>query len=155
MFKQIFDWEEGQYRLNTQIRQPLFPEGFSAQEFKKKLSAVRKYGFKKGCFVNFVPFDYYLHPERYIAGGLASPKPGEGGTGRAFCLKLLAPELRINQKGEVIWCDVIEKSFGSLLEKTPDEIWLSPEFQKFRKFLHKNSFPICRRCCKANYVNNG
>lgn len=148
VLKEIFGWEEGSYRLNTQIRFPLFAPGFNAREFKEKLSAVREYGFKKGCFVNFVPFDYYLNPEYY----LGSPSSGSGVARRPFCLKLLAPELRINQKGEVIWCDVIEKSFGSLLEKTPDEIWLSPEFQSFRKFLHKNYLPICRRCCKANYI---
>jgi MoaA/NifB/PqqE/SkfB family radical SAM enzyme len=142
VFEKALGWKEGSYRLNTQIRDHLFPDKLSSAGLKKKLSKIRFYGLRKGCFVNFVPFNYYLNPLRYLEG-----KPG-----RPFCLKLLSPELRINQTGDVIWCDVIEKSFGNLLEKTPDEIWLSEEYQEFRQYLFKNSLPICRRCCKATYI---
>ncbi|MBI4708689.1 MAG: radical SAM protein [Candidatus Portnoybacteria bacterium] len=142
IFKEVFNWGEQDYRLNTQLRDPIFPEELDIKKLKKELQAVRRYGIKKGCFVNFTPFGFYNNLEQYING-----KPG-----RPFCLKLLSPELRINQKGEVIWCDVIEKSFGSLLEKTPDEIWLSDEYQKFKEYLFKESLPLCRRCCKAIYI---
>lgn len=142
IFANIFSWSEDSYRLNTQIREKLFPDGLSVAKFKNKLREARFYGLKRGCFVNFVPFNYYRQPAQYL----------NGGPGRPFCLKLLAPELRINQTGDVIWCDVIEKSFGNLLEKTPDQIWLSDEYQKFRDYLYKNSLPICHRCCKATYV---
>jgi len=142
VFTNIFGWSEDNYRLNTQVKESFFPVGFSAAKFKNKLKEARFYGLKKGCFVNFVPFNYYRQPAKYL----------NGGPGRPFCLKLLAPELRVNQTGDVIWCDVIEKSFGNLLEKTPDQIWLSDEYQKFRNYLYKNSLPICRRCCKAMYV---
>lgn len=144
ILKNILNWNEKDYRLNTQIREPIFPQELNSSDFHKKLSEVVKYGLKKGCFVNFVPPNYHHNTARYLAGG----------PGRTFCLKLLAPELRINQKGEVIWCDVIEKSFGSLLQNSPDEIWLSDEYQKFRRYLFKNSLPICQRCCKATYLKS-
>ena len=91
---------------------------------------------RKNCFVNFVPFNYYKNLDKYL--GVKKT--------RAFCHKLLVPELRINQTGDVIWCDVIEKSFGNLLEKAPDEIWLSPEYQKFRKHLFEKD---CRYAIDA------
>ncbi len=155
IFEKVFGWSEGDYRLNTQIRDPIFSGNLDRDEIRRKLRAARRYGLKKGCYVNFSPFDYYLHLDKYIDGKPACPPSpsaqSDGRRGRPFCLKLLSPELRINQKGEVIWCDIIEKSFGSLLKKTPDEIWLSPEYQKFRDYLFKNSLPVCRRCCKAVY----
>lgn len=143
IFKKVFGWEEGSYRLNTQIRDPIFPADIDPEKIKKQLRKIRLYGIKKGCFVNFVPFNYYKNLDKYLGKNKARP----------FCLKLLSPELRINQNGDVIWCDVIEKSFGNLLEKTPDEIWLSGDYQKFREYLFKNSLPICRRCCKASYMD--
>jgi len=143
IFEKVFGWAEGSYRLNTQLRDPVFGDNLDRNEIKRKLRAARRYGLKKGCYVNFSPFDYYLNLDKYIDG-----KPG-----RPLCLKLLSSELRINQRGEVIWCDIIEKPFGSLLEKSPDEIWLSSEYQKFREFLFKNSLPICKRCCKAIYID--
>ena len=148
IFKEVFGWEEGSYRLNTQIREPLFPEGIDPGKIKQQLRKIRMYGIRKGCFVNFVPFNYYKNLDKY----LGKENLPAGRQGRPFCLKLLSPELRINQNGDVIWCDVIEKSFGNLLEKTPDEIWLSGDYQKFREYLFKNSLPICHRCCKASYI---
>jgi len=141
ILKNIFGWQKGNYRLNTQIREPVFPDFINSKNLKRKLQALRNYGFKKRNFVNFSPFNYYNNLDKYL--GEKSAKP--------FCLKLLSPELRINQEGSVIWCDVIEKSFGNLLEKTADEIWLSEGYQNFRKYLLKNSLPICKRCCKAAY----
>lgn len=143
IFKKEFGWEDGSYRLNTQMRDPSFESSLEGGGVLKKLKKLRHYGFAKKCFVNFVPFNYYKNIDAYL---------GKKKT-KTFCLKLMAPELRINQTGDVIWCDVIEKSFGNLIEKTPDEIWLSPEYQKFRKHLfERGGFPICYRCCKAHYV---
>ncbi|NUQ57075.1 MAG: radical SAM protein [Candidatus Paceibacter sp.] len=143
IFKKEFGWEDGSYRLNTQMRDPSFEPSLDASAIRKNLDKLRRYGFAKKCFVNFVPFDYYKNVDIYLGKKKA----------RVFCLKLMAPELRINQTGDVIWCDVIEKSFGNLMDKTPDEIWMSEEYQKFRKRLfEKGGFPICYRCCKAQYV---
>lgn len=144
IFKKEFGWEDGSYRLNTQMRDPSFEPSLEKSGVLKNLKKLRHYGFAKKCFVNFVPFNYYKNVDVYL--GKKKVKP--------FCLKLMAPELRINQTGDVIWCDVIEKSFGNLIEKTPDEIWLSEDYQKFRKRLfEKGGFPICYRCCKAHYID--
>ena len=143
IFQEFFGWREDEYRLNTQERNPVFKNSISPKELKSKLRKIRFYGFKKNCFVNFVPFNYYNNLDKYL--GIKKT--------RAFCHKLLSPELRINQTGDVIWCDVIEKSFGNLLKKTPDEVWLSEEYQKFRKHLFEKGLPICYRCCKASYTD--
>lgn len=144
IFKKEFGWEEDSYRLNTQMRDPSFELSLDTEAVCKNLDKLRRYGFAKKCFVNFVPFNYYKNVDIYLGKKKARP----------FCLKLMAPELRINQTGDVIWCDVIEKSFGNLLEKSPDEIWLSEDYQKFRKRLfEKGGFPICYRCCKAHYID--
>jgi MoaA/NifB/PqqE/SkfB family radical SAM enzyme len=135
-------WDKNSYRFNTQTREKILPEDLDIRSFRNKLDDVRKYGLKTGCFVNFSPPNYYHNLEKY-AGTRA---------GRAFCTKLMSPELRIDQKGNVLWCDIIDKSFGNLLEMDPDEIWLSEEYQKFRQYLFSGSLPICRRCCKAVYI---
>ncbi len=142
IFKDNFGWVAGRdYRLNTQVRNPVFRGDLNVEEIKNKMTEIRRYGLTKGCFVNFSPFNFYQHLDQYFGR-----KERE-----AFCLKLLQPELRINPKGEVIWCDIIEKPFGSLLEKSVDDIWLSKEYQQFREYLFKHSLPICSRCCKAVY----
>lgn len=143
IFESVFNWKSEDFRLNTQIRNPIFENGFNSEFLKKELTKLRNYGFKKKVFINFVPFNFYYNLQEYF--NEKEPK-------KIFCMKLLNPEFRVNQKGDAVWCDVIEKSFGNLTEKMPDEIWLSEEFQKFRKFLFENSLPICRRCCKAVYV---
>lgn len=143
IFKKEFGWDEGSYRLNTQMRDPSFEPSLEKGDVLKNLKKLRHYGFAKKCFVNFVPFNYYKNVDTYLGKKKA----------KTFCLKLMAPELRINQTGDVIWCDVIERSFGNLLEKTPDEIWLSEDYQKFRnRLFQKGGFPICYRCCKAHYI---
>src|SRR3989344_2466315 len=143
IFNDIFNWSGADYRLNTQIRNPVFENTFNSEFLKKELKKLRNYGFKKKVFVNFVPFNFYYNLSHYL---------GEENKKRVFCSKLLNPELRVNQEGNVVWCDVIEKPFGNLLRQPPDEIWLSDEYQKFRNFLFENSFSVCRRCCKAIYL---
>ena len=139
----LWGWESGvDYRLNTQERNPIFFANLDVVELKKKMAAIRDYGLQQDCFVNFTPFNFYKHLDQYL---------GKEKIEQVFCLKLLEPELRISQKGDVVWCDIIEKSFGNLLEKTPDEIWLSEEYQNFRKYLSQRSLPTCSRCCKAFY----
>lgn len=143
IFEKRLNWKEGDYRINTQPRDPVFPENVDVNEIRNKLEKARKYGVSKGCYVNFLPYNFYENIPKYF---------GKKNT-RIFCTKLLNPEFRVNQEGDVVWCDTIEKSFGNLTKSTPDEIWLSPEYQKFRKILHKGAFPICSRCCKAIYID--
>lgn len=142
IFKQELGWEPGTYQINTQIREPEFAADLDITDLQKKLEKIREYGIMKKCYVNFTPFNYYQNLEGYL-----KKKPVQ-----VFCTKLLSPQFRINQRGDVIWCDTIEKSFGNLTEKTPDEIWLSEDYQKFRQFLFKGSLPVCTRCCKGVYI---
>lgn len=138
-----FDWEDGKdYRLNTQSREITYVRSISPRRLRFKLLMVRLYGLIHGIPVNFTPFNYYDNLSAYL--GLEPARP--------FCHKLLNEELRINQAGDVIWCDIIEKSFGNLNENTLEDIWLSDNFQNFRRFLHRQSLPICYRCCKASYL---
>lgn len=138
-----FGWQESvDYRLNTQLRNVAFKKPINAKKLKWKLLLVRIYGLLQGVPVNLTPFNYYSNLEGYL--GIKSV--------RAFCHKLLSQELRVSQEGDVIWCDIIEKSFGNLTDLSPEEIWLSKDFQDFRRFLQKNTLPICYRCCKASYL---
>ncbi len=140
--KNRLGWADGSYGFNTQVREQILPPRMTPEALRRKLHEARAYGLKTGCFVNFSPFNYYAHIEEY-----AGTRPG-----RAFCTKLMAPELRIDQQGRVVWCDIIGKSFGSLVSQPPEEIWTSRGFQDFRQYLFSGSLPICRRCCKAVYI---
>lgn len=139
----VLGWEKDSFSVNTQTRENVYPTGLTAEKLMGKLNEARGYGFKKGCFVNFTPYNYLSNLDKYLGDEM----------GRVFCTKLLSPQLRADQKGRVVWCDIIDKSFGNLKEQSPDEIWLSPEYQKFRKYLQKTALPVCSRCCKAAYVS--
>ncbi len=155
IFKDTLGWPEDGWRLNTQIRESLFPRNIDSKKLKKRLAAIRRYGLRRNCFVNFMPFNYYKNLDKYLGETPVRPASPELQRGEPFCLKLLSRELRVNQEGNVIWCDIIEKPFGNLLKQSPDQIWLSEDYQKFREYLFKNSLPICLRCCKAHYINHG
>ncbi|OGF64707.1 MAG: hypothetical protein A2Y62_14730 [Candidatus Fischerbacteria bacterium RBG_13_37_8] len=143
IFEQTFGWQEHDYQLNTHIKDPAALQKIDPGELKRKLHEIRSHGMKTGCYANYNPFIFYYNLPEYLS--MNSTK--------TFCLKLLKPELRINQRGDMIWCDIIEKSFGNLLEKTPDELWCSAEYQAFRNYLFTDSFPVCKRCCKAILIN--
>lgn len=142
LLSQKLGWQPDEYRINTQIRENLFAEA-EPEQVKKKIGELINYGLKKECFVNLVPYNFYKNIDAYL--GLNNKQ-------RVFCTKLLNPELRMIQTGDVVWCDILENSFGNLTKTSPDEIWLSDRFQSFRSFLKDNSLPICRRCCKAVYI---
>lgn len=138
---EVLGWDAAGYRINTQVKKGLL-SGTSAPEIEKNLINLQKFGYKIKCFANFTPYNFYKNLEIYFGQR----------DNRIFCTKLLNPELRIIQTGDVVWCDIIEKSFGNLTKKSPQEIWLSADYQAFRSFLKENSLPICRRCCKAVYI---
>ena len=57
--------------------------------------------------------------------------------------------VRIAPDGSIIYCPLIRRSFGNLLQTPLKKIWDSKEFKKFRKMLLLNNLlPICTRCCK-------
>ena len=67
-------------------------------------------------------------------------------------IKLTCKDLvkcRIDSRGNVVFCPMVVKSFGNLLEKPLSEIWNSPEFVDFRRrLLSHNLLPICEKCCR-------
>lgn len=141
IFEEKLGWLKDSYRVNTQVRDELF-DNADTQKIKKDLANLRRCGAGRSCYANLTPMNFYQNLDVYL--GYKDK--------RIFCNKLLSPQLRIVQTGDVVWCDIIEKSFGNLLDKSPEEIWLSKDFQDFRKFLKTGAPPICRRCCKAVYV---
>jgi len=142
MLAKNLGWSKSDYRINTQVRENIFV-GADTNKIKNDLQALRRYGAKIGCFANFVPHNFYKNLDVYF--GLKEK--------RIFCNKLLSPQVRIVQTGDVVWCDILERSFGNLTQILLKEIWLSRDYQNFRKFIKENSLPICRRCCKAFYVD--
>jgi MoaA/NifB/PqqE/SkfB family radical SAM enzyme len=140
--KENLGWNKDDYRINTQVRDNLFQKS-DTLKIKSELQKLRRYGAKIGCFVNFVPYNFYKNLDVYFGQNEK----------RIFCTKLLSPQMRIVQTGDVVWCDILEHSFGNLTKSKLQDIWLSHDYQVFRNFLKNNSLPICRRCCKAVYIN--
>ena len=71
------------------------------------------------------------------------------------CAKLVTdtPTFRLDHLGNVHHCGVIRQPFGNLLEQSPEEIWNSEEYRRYRQLLMgKKLLPICKRCCKAAYI---
>jgi radical SAM protein with 4Fe4S-binding SPASM domain len=60
--------------------------------------------------------------------------------------------VRIDPKGNVLLCDVVEASFGNLLEQSLEEITAGERFQTMKRDLLENPLPVCYRCCKAVYL---
>jgi len=57
--------------------------------------------------------------------------------------------VRIDPEGNVVFCQLIRKKFGNLLEQPLSEIWNSDELKGFRKTLMENNLlPVCKRCCE-------
>ncbi len=142
MLNEHLGWSPDSYRINTQIRENVF-ESVDPEKIKNELKKLRSYGAKIGCFANFVPYNFYKNLDVYL--GLNEK--------RIFCTKLLNPQIRIVQTGDVVWCDILERSFGNLTKAKLQDIWLARDYQAFRNFLKNNSLPICRRCCKAVYID--
>ena len=105
---------------------------------------VRRYAESKGVFVNLTPYTWEENLSEYYRG-----------TGhrklRLVCPKLLEPTARIDHLGNVLFCGVLRKSWGNLMETPFEEIWNDAGFREFRKkLLDGNMLPVCRRCCKVD-----
>jgi len=136
-----FGWKEGTFEISTHQR-----DGFAYSEahLRKRLDEVRRYAESKGIFVNFTPYTWEENLSEYYQG-----------TGhrklRLICPKLLEPTARVDHLGNVLFCGVLRKSWGNLMETPFEEIWNDVGFREFRKkLLEGNMLPICRRCCKVD-----
>ena len=55
----------------------------------------------------------------------------------------------VNARGNVSSCHTFyDLTHGNVYEKGIIEIWNSPEYDKFRKYVRKNLFPICTACSR-------
>lgn len=134
-------WKEGEFEISTHERDG-FP--YSLEHLKKRMREVRRFAESRGVFLNFTPYTWEENLEEYYHG-TAHKKL------RLVCPKLLEPTARIDHLGNVLFCGVLRKGWGNLLEKPFEEIWNGGEFRDFRrKLLEGNMLPICRRCCKVD-----
>lgn len=136
-----FGWKEGEFEISTHERDG-FP--YSLDHLKKRVREVRRFAEAHGVFVNFTPYTWEENLDEYYDG-----------TGHKkldlVCPKLLEPTARIDHLGNVLWCGVLRKSWGNLLETPFEQIWNGEDFREFRrKLLDGNLLPICRRCCKVD-----
>lgn len=134
-------WQEGGFEISTHERDG-FP--YTLDRLKARLRDVRRYAESKGVFVNFTPYTWEENLEEYYAG-----------TGhkklQLICPKLLEPTARIDHLGNVLFCGVLRKTWGNLLERSFEDIWNDQQFRDFRRrLLDGNMLPICRRCCKVD-----
>ncbi len=70
-----------------------------------------------------------------------------------FCRDITDGVLKINHKGEVMLCEAMHNTYGSLLEQSLIEIWNSEKMKTDRKILYENNlFSLCNRCCSIEKV---
>ncbi len=136
-----FGWKEGEFDISTHERNG-FP--YSLEYLKKRLKDVRRFAESNGVFVNFTPYTWEENVDEYY-----------NGTGhqklRLICPKIFEPSARIDHLGNVVFCGVLRKSWGNLLETSFEQIWNDEGFRQFRrKLLDGNLLAICRRCCKVD-----
>lgn len=118
--------------------------GFSAKDLlalKKRLDLLSK---ETGIKVVIAPRTAELDAEEFIAGDIRNKTT-------LFCKHLLVP--RIDPEGNIIFCHIIKKRFGNLLEKDFNDIWQGKELEDFREnLLKQNLMPVCKRCCRLRSI---
>jgi MoaA/NifB/PqqE/SkfB family radical SAM enzyme len=108
---------------------------------KKKLDSLAK---GTGIKIVIAPRVAEIDAEEFISGRIREKK-------KLFCKHLLVP--RIDSEGNLVFCHIIKKTFGNLLEKDLDELWKSEELEEFRRgLLSRNLFPVCKRCCRLRSI---
>jgi len=110
---------------------------FDAKKIISILAELRKI---RGLTVVIQPGLFEKYPDYYLQGNLRQKVA-------LYCKDIDA--VRINARGELIFCPFIKKSFGSLLENNLGDIWNGFDFRDFRaRLLRANLSPICKRCCR-------
>jgi len=99
----------------------------------------------KGLFIFVQPGVFEENHGSYLSGDLRKKE-------NLYCKDINT--LRINARGEVIFCPFIKKVFGNLLETNLGEIWNSQDFKDFRiRLLRGNLTPVCKRCCRLGLLD--
>jgi radical SAM protein with 4Fe4S-binding SPASM domain len=142
MLQERYGFAPGEFWINTNRREE---HPFTLQELRATVEEVRRLGREHRVFVSFAPEDFVRMLEVYHGGP-------EGTGKRVICSKVLNNEVRIDPKGNVLLCDVVEASFGNLTEQSLEEITSSERFQTMKRDLLERPLPVCYRCCKAVYL---
>lgn len=145
LLQQEMGWSEGDYEICTNVR-----EGFdySFEELESTVEGLKQEGRRIGVYPVFSPDVWSRKLADYYYGTAAKNL-------HLVCAKLATdtPTFRLDHLGNVHHCGVIRKPFGNLLEQSPEEIWNSEEYKRYRQLLMgKKLLPICKRCCKAAYI---
>jgi MoaA/NifB/PqqE/SkfB family radical SAM enzyme len=117
---------------------------FSANDLiglKKRLDKLAE---ERDIKVVIAPRVAEIDAEEFIAGTIRENK-------KLFCKHLLVP--RIDSEGNLIFCHIIKKRFGSLKDTGLDELWNGEEIKLFRRnLLEQNLLPVCKRCCRLRTI---
>ncbi len=117
---------------------------FSANDLiglKKRLDKLAE---ERDIKVVIAPRVAEIDAEDFIAGTVRENK-------KLFCKHLLVP--RIDSEGNLVFCHIIKKRFGSLKETSLEELWTGKELKKFRReLLENNLLPVCKRCCRLRTI---
>lgn len=117
---------------------------YSFEEFRKVTERLKKLSGEKGMRFNIAPRVADIDDEDFYNGDIREKK-------KLFCKHLLVP--RIDPQGNLIFCHLIKKKFGSLVDQPLKEVWNGEEIKEFRKKLLKNNLlPICKRCCRLRSI---
>lgn len=142
MLEHLYGFEKGEFWINTNRREE---DPFTLVELRDTVREIRRLGREHKVYVSFAPEDFVRYMDVYHDG------PGDSGK-KVICSKILNNEVRIDPKGNVLLCDVVEASFGNLTEQSLDEITGSEKFQRMKRELLETPLPVCYRCCKAVYL---
>ncbi|MFQ5975983.1 MAG: radical SAM/SPASM domain-containing protein [Candidatus Hydrothermarchaeales archaeon] len=127
----------------TQIKENLTYD-YSFGEFRRIKERLKKLSWEKGMRFNIAPRVADIDDEDFYKGDIREKK-------KLFCKHLLVP--RINPQGNLIFCHLIKKEFGNLVDNSLEYIWNGEEIREFRKRLLKsNLLPICKRCCRLRSI---
>ena len=117
----------------------------SAKEFEESIKRAKDFAGENGISLNIIPKVAELYPEDFLEENLRNKK-------KLLCKHAFTA--RINNKGELIYCFAIRKSFGKVYDNKIEKLWNSNELKKFRrKLFSANLAPICSRCCRLRSVD--
>lgn len=139
-------WGPESFEICTNVR-----EGFDygLQELASTVEGLKSEGRRLGVYPVFSPDVWSRRLADYYQG--TAPR-----NLHLVCTKVVAhlPGFRVDHLGNAHHCGMIRHSFGNLLEQPIEEIWNSQEYQQYRRLLlDKRLLPLCKRCCKAAFIN--
>ncbi|MEE8168603.1 MAG: radical SAM protein [Candidatus Hydrothermarchaeales archaeon] len=116
---------------------------YPLQRFQEIKAGLKRQAANNGIKFTVAPRVADIDEEEFFSGRIREKK--------LFCKHLLVP--RIDPNGNVIFCHLIRKRFGNLLDTPLKEIWNSTELREIRiKLLENNLLPLCKRCCRLRSI---